>query len=100
MKNKFSASIRIIKEGIMYEMMPQEEGGFVVKVLDYPSCITEGDTIEEALTMADDALYGCLSVDKEENLHISPVLEAWLTQANIYFEKTKKSPTNRTYRSA
>ena len=36
------------------------EGGFVVEFIDIPSCITEGDTMEEAKTMAKEALSAML----------------------------------------
>jgi antitoxin HicB len=39
---------------------PAEEGGFVVTFLALPYLITEGDTLEEALAMATDALRGYL----------------------------------------
>ena len=35
---------------------PVEEGGFLVTFRDVPSAITQGDTIDEALFMAADAL--------------------------------------------
>ncbi len=39
---------------------PNEDGGFTVKVPDLPGCITEGDTIEEALKNAKEAIEGHL----------------------------------------
>ena len=36
------------------------EGGFVVEFIDIPSCITEGDTLEEAKAMAKEALSAML----------------------------------------
>ena len=36
------------------------EGGYVVEFIDIPSCITEGDTLEEAKTMAKEALSAML----------------------------------------
>ena len=36
------------------------EGGFVVEFIDIPSCVTEGDTLEEAKTMAREALSAML----------------------------------------
>ena len=35
---------------------PAEEGGFTVRFPDLPGCITEGDTLEEALRNAGEAL--------------------------------------------
>jgi antitoxin HicB len=34
----------------------QEEGGYTVSVPALPGCVTQGETIEEAITMAKDAI--------------------------------------------
>lgn len=34
----------------------QEEGGYVIIVPDLPGCVTQGDTFDEAVTMAKDAI--------------------------------------------
>ena len=39
---------------------PAEEGGYVVTCPALPGLVTEGDTIEEARRMAEDALRGYL----------------------------------------
>ena len=36
------------------------EGGYVVEFIDIPSCVTEGDTLEEAKAMAREALSAML----------------------------------------
>jgi antitoxin HicB len=36
------------------------EGGYVVEFIDIPSCVTEGDTMEEAKAMAKDAISAML----------------------------------------
>ena len=36
------------------------EGGYIVEFIDIPSCITEGDTLEEAKKMAKEALSAML----------------------------------------
>ncbi len=41
---------------VIYE--PQPEGGYTVLVPALPGCISEGDTIEEARSMAADAIRG------------------------------------------
>jgi antitoxin HicB len=40
---------------------PQPEGGFLARVLEFPGCISEGDTIEEAAAMVEDALEGIVA---------------------------------------
>jgi predicted RNase H-like HicB family nuclease len=37
---------------------PAEESGYVVSFPDFPGCNTEGDTLDEAYAMAEDALVG------------------------------------------
>lgn len=39
---------------------PAEEGGYVVTVPALPGCITQGETYEEALGMAEDCIRGFL----------------------------------------
>lgn len=45
-------------------LMPQE-GGYQVIVAHYPNCTTEGDTVEEALANAKDAMEGLLYVESK-----------------------------------
>lgn len=47
-----------------------EEGGYVVEFIDLPGCHTEGDTMEEAKTMAKEALTGWLESVYERELKI------------------------------
>ena len=54
-------------------LIPQPEGGFVVSVPDLPSVATEGDTVEEALTMAKEAIEGYLATMREEGWEIPPI---------------------------
>ena len=38
----------------------EEEGGYTVTVPALPGCVTQGDTLEEAIAMARDAISGYL----------------------------------------
>lgn len=58
----------ILEYTVIFE--PAEEGGYVVNVPTIPGCRTEGDTFEEAVARAKDAITGCLEVLKEEGLEI------------------------------
>lgn len=102
MVQKHSAdTIQIIKDKITYQLIPADEGGYVVRVTDYPSCLSQGETIDEALANIEDALIGCLTVDQEQSLSIPKHLEAWLEQVLSKREKTHQdSSTNRAYPSA
>jgi predicted RNase H-like HicB family nuclease len=58
---------------------PAEEGGYIARVPALDGCVTQGETLEEAMDMAKDAIEGYLAVLKEEGLpipediHIKPV---------------------------
>ncbi|MGH2833925.1 MAG: type II toxin-antitoxin system HicB family antitoxin [Solirubrobacteraceae bacterium] len=54
-------------------LIPQEEGGFVVSVPELPSVNTEGETVEEALAMAKDAIEGYLATMREKGWEIPSV---------------------------
>lgn len=48
-----------------------EEGGFWISFPDFPECLTQGDSMEEAYEMAVDALGLCIS-DIQQNKAILP----------------------------
>ena len=49
---------------------PAEEGGFVVTCPALPGLVTEGDTLEEARAMAEDAIRGYIESLRKDNLPI------------------------------
>ena len=49
---------------------PCEEGGFAVIIPDLPGCVTEGDSLSEAMDMAVDAASGWLLCSVENNEQI------------------------------
>ena len=49
-----------------------EEGGYSVIVPTLPGCVTQGETIEEAIAMAQDAIAGWIAVAEK---HGEPVPE-------------------------
>jgi predicted RNase H-like HicB family nuclease len=47
--------------------LPSDEGGFVVTCPALPGLVTEGDTLEEARAMAEDAIRGYIeSLQKDQ----------------------------------
>jgi antitoxin HicB len=99
-KKIFADTIQILKDEITYEVTPVEEGGYVIRVLDYPSCLSQGETIDEALAQGEDALLGCLIVDREEGLPLPDKLEAWLTRARErHAQQAQDASTHRAYHS-
>lgn len=57
--------IQIAKFTAIFE--PAEEGGYTVFVPSLPGCITEGDTLEEAVRMAKDAIQVYIESLKKHN---------------------------------
>ena len=65
-------------------LQPEPEGGFTVTVPSLPGCITYGQTLEEAKSMAQEAIEGYLEVLQELGREIpddSKTLEYSLTLA-------------------
>ena len=62
----------------MYRIIlePQAEGGFTVFVPELPDVITEGDTREEAIARAKDAIEGYIHTVEEMNWQLPMVEEA------------------------
>ena len=54
-------------------LQPEPEGGFSVFVPELPSVATQGETRDEALAMAKDAIEGYLEVMEEDGLPIPKV---------------------------
>lgn len=64
--------VKIHKYTVVLE--PAEEGGYVVYVPYLPGCVTQGETFEESVEMARDAIEGYLVVlgDAGEKIPIEP----------------------------
>ena len=75
-RNDFNSSrFKLSKDGVDYEFETAEEGGYVVRVPLYPSCVSEGDSFEEALVNIEDALLGCLLTARDHKLQIPRILK-------------------------
>ena len=66
----------------MVRLTPEEEGGFSVGVPDLPGCFTEGETIEDALDMAREAIDGWLAVQLSRNRPVPIASE--ITEESAY----------------
>ena len=80
-KSAAQTKFKVTKQWIEYEFEAAEDGGYIVSVPLYPSCMSQGDTFEEALANIEDALVGCLLAARELNLPIPKALESILPQA-------------------
>jgi predicted RNase H-like HicB family nuclease len=63
---------------------PCEEGGYTVIFPDLPGCVTEGDTLAEAVDMAIDAASGWLLVTLEDNEHLPAASDIKKVSADEY----------------
>jgi antitoxin HicB len=70
-----TSSFHVIKEGILYELREEPEGGFTINVPALPGCISFGDTFEEAMTMIAEAMELWLEVAREQGFAIPAQFE-------------------------
>ena len=52
---------------------PAEEGGYIARVPALDGCVTQGETLEEAMDMAKDVIEGYLAVLKEEGFALKHI---------------------------
>lgn len=72
---------KILEYTVIFE--PAEEGGYVVYVPSLPGCVTQGDSFEEAVNMAKDAIKGYLDVLKEEKEELIEERSPIITKVKI-----------------
>jgi predicted RNase H-like HicB family nuclease len=75
LKSSQMEKFQVIKNGIVFELDPEEEGGFTITAPSLPGCISYGKTIDEALEMIKDAMRGWVEVAKEEDIDIPEEVE-------------------------
>ena len=73
-------SFFVEKDNVRYEFEGAEEGGYVVSVPAYPSCVSQGETFEETLANVEDALVGCLEAARDLNLPVPEELKGITSQ--------------------
>jgi antitoxin HicB len=70
-----TSSFHVIKDGILYELREEPEGGFTINVPALPGCISFGDTFEEAMTRIAEAMELWLEVAREQGFAIPAQFE-------------------------
>jgi antitoxin HicB len=48
------------------ELIKEPEGGWFIRIKELPGCMSQGDTVEEAMNMIEDAMLGWLDVSLED----------------------------------
>src|SRR5205085_756577 len=49
-----------LKQSYTRMVRPAEEGGFIAEMLEFPGCVTQGETVEDAYANLEDAARGWL----------------------------------------
>jgi predicted RNase H-like HicB family nuclease len=60
-----------------------EDGGFVVECPAIPGCVSEGDTVEEAMANIRDAIAGCLAVLRDKGEPLPPPADAIIATVEV-----------------
>lgn len=47
-------------------LSPEEGGGYSATVPNLPGCVSEGETVEEALSNVKDAIAGCMAANADQ----------------------------------
>lgn len=71
------------------ELEPQKEGGYTVTVPALPGCISEGETLEEALENIKDAIEGYIKVMVKHKRKI-PLEFSELQRVEIFKRPSKR----------
>jgi antitoxin HicB len=66
---------QVIRNGIVFELQSEPEGGYTITVPSLPGCISYGATFEEAIEMIKDAMSGWLEVAREEGIPVPAQFE-------------------------
>jgi len=77
----------ILKEGIMAKFLVYlevaEEGGYILSCPQLPGCVTQGETVEEALAMIKDAIQGYITSLQKHGEPVPPSLEERIERAEV-----------------
>ncbi len=60
----------------------EEDGGFVAECPAIPGCVSEGDSIEEALRNIQEAIEGCLETMEERRLPLPADVQVIVAAVN------------------
>lgn len=73
--NRALTPVDILNKPYTRRLTPDESGGFVASVLEFPGCIAEGDTADEALTNLDAAAESWLEVALSHGQYIKDPID-------------------------
>ncbi len=62
---------------------PAEEGGYIATAPQLPGCVTQGETVEEAMAMAKDAIQGYMASLRKHGEPLPPGLEEGVERVEV-----------------
>jgi predicted RNase H-like HicB family nuclease len=62
---------------------PAEEGGYIVSCPQLSGCVTQGETVDEALVMIKDAIQGYITSLQKHGEPVPPSLEKRIERAEV-----------------
>jgi antitoxin HicB len=66
---------RIMNAGYSEELKRNSDGSYFARIVEFPGCMTEGDTKAEALANLKDAMRGWIEIQLEDGDPIPPPLD-------------------------
>jgi predicted RNase H-like HicB family nuclease len=64
-------------------LQPAEEGGYIVSCPQLPGCVTQGETVDEALAMIKDAIRGYIASLQKHGESLPPGIEEGIERAEV-----------------
>ncbi len=62
---------------------PAEEGGYIASCPQLPGCVTQGETVDEALAMIKDAIQGYITSLRKHGEYVPPSLEESVEKVEV-----------------
>jgi predicted RNase H-like HicB family nuclease len=62
---------------------PAEEGGYIVSCPHFPGCVTQGETVDEALNMIRDAIQGYVFSLKKHGEPVPPGIDGPVAKVEV-----------------
>jgi antitoxin HicB len=69
--------INYLKRPYARELIPNEDGTWFARIVEFPGCMTEGDTQAEALMMLDDAMKSWVEIQIADGNPIPEPVECY-----------------------
>lgn len=74
-KDRASEVARLMKAGYSTEIRQNDDGTYFARIVEFPGCMTEGDTRAKALANLDEAMRGWIEVKLDDGEPIPPPID-------------------------